>query len=205
MTTTRSLCTFVFALAVAGCSGNGPLFTQGPAGEDGAPGEQGEQGDPGPQGLPGEQGPQGEQGPPGEPAVSGARLTPLWLTGADGSKQFYGWKDTALDTVCRFRSFAGEVRCMPDPMPLVGTYGDSSCSTLISRPITGRFVGKRFDDVDDLETVYELTTQGYDGAEIWVRAGEGVCMLSALSCPNCYRFTVSFPLSGFVTGSLPQP
>jgi len=116
----------VVGLGVVGCEEGEPATPpRGPAGEDGAqglqgePGEKGEKGEQGEAGPIGPAGPQGAEGPAGEGAATqGARLTPLFWLGEDGSRAWSGeWHDQELMTSCswQFTGLAepGGYRCLP--------------------------------------------------------------------------------------------
>ena len=63
---------------------------------------------------------------------NGTRLRARVYVGADGSKQFIGWRDTELDIDCTFgRAPGGDYRCFPsDAVFNSGTYfTNSGCTT----------------------------------------------------------------------------
>jgi len=85
--------------ALLGCSSPG-------AGRDGAPGAKGE---PGPPGMPGMDGQAGK-----DAAQSGSRLKAQWMTGGDGSRQFWDWFDSTTAQTCAFEPATdGKTRCLP--------------------------------------------------------------------------------------------
>ncbi|MCA9589930.1 MAG: hypothetical protein KC657_31720 [Myxococcales bacterium] len=87
--------------------------------------------------------------------ASGSRLKIRYLEGADGSKQFSAWFDTARNDECTFARHAdGSVRCLPltnPPAANAQTYFDSSACTsrlaLAQRTPTSPKYGVAYDPV----------------------------------------------------------
>lgn len=65
--------------------------------------------------------------------VSGSRLQAQYWAGADGSKQFYGWYDTALKATCGIGGIEpGEFYCLPYGPPIKNPsehFADAGCLT----------------------------------------------------------------------------
>lgn len=102
----RSIVAVVVAgLVLAGCGDDKPAYeplpwqVPGPAGKDGIDGMDGEPGKPGAAGK--------------DAALSGTRLKARFYAGEDGSRQPIGWYDSEREEACEWKTFAGEVRCMP--------------------------------------------------------------------------------------------
>ncbi len=112
----------VLCSASLGCSG-------------GTIGEPDGEGTPGPQGPKGDKGEPGEQGPAGEPGsvadIGGSRLTPRYLTGKDGSRQFNDWHDGTTDEPCSYYPLGTERRCLPQEFSSSRlVYVDAACTVM---------------------------------------------------------------------------
>jgi hypothetical protein len=67
--------------------------------------------------------------PEADAATSGTRLKARYYVGADGSKQFIGWRDTMRNEDCSFATAeAGMVRCLPAVGAYATFYADAGCS-----------------------------------------------------------------------------
>lgn len=120
----------VLLLAVAACGGSDT--------GTGLPGSEGEQGLQGPVGPPGPQGPQGPAGTAGLPGPagldgsslykSGSRIKARYIEGADGSRQFVGWRDTLRNEDCGYYSIQGVMRCLPAIATTNYFFKDAQCT-----------------------------------------------------------------------------
>ncbi len=61
---------------------------------------------------------------------NGSRLRARVYVGADGSRQFVGWRDTERQENCAFSTASdGKVRCLPQPVNQAASYfADASCT-----------------------------------------------------------------------------
>lgn len=76
----------------------------------------------------------GEGGASSEVAgfVSGTRLRARYWEGEDGSKQFFGWRDTQLDIDCAYRlATDAQMRCLPAIIVDGGYFADTNCSVAV--------------------------------------------------------------------------
>ena len=68
---------------------------------------------------------------------SGTRLKARYYVGADGSKQFVGWRDTMRNEDCGFqKTDDGTLRCLPAPSYVV-YYADAGCTQPLGNMVTG--------------------------------------------------------------------
>jgi len=67
---------------------------------------------------------------------SGTRLKARYYVGADGSKQFSGWRDTMRNEDCSFsRAEDGVIRCLPTP-GYASYFADPGCSQPLGMAVT---------------------------------------------------------------------
>jgi hypothetical protein len=175
----------VLLLALVGCKG--PERIVGPMGRDGEQGSRGDVGPAGVEGNAGERGPPGDVGQtglPGKDAVtSGSRVKAQWFMGADGSRQFRGWLDTATGEPCTYvMATDGAYRCLPPSVPSITwsvVYADDACT----QPVLAEFPGNGMPQTP----VQYARISGYEAdryvksggaiptpAELWI-AGAGTC------------------------------
>lgn len=111
----------VLCSGLLGCS-----LAEGPPGPAGSPGLPGPKGDPG---APGEPGPAGKPG--SVASIGGTRLTPRYLTGDDGSRQFNDWHDAVTDEPCSYYPLGTERRCLPAEFSSSRiVYVDAACTVM---------------------------------------------------------------------------
>jgi hypothetical protein len=120
---------FIYAVVVTshGCGATGPLFGSGSNGTGGHGGSVG----PGTPGQTSAKSSGSVMNPvPKALAESGSRLRAQWYTGSDGSKQFYGFFDSMLQTECTFfRMSDGLIHCAPVGATLISSlFSDAGCS-----------------------------------------------------------------------------
>lgn len=209
-----ALAAIALSLLTCGCNNDREVIAfsgpQGAAGQDGAPGIRGEKGFTGPQGPAGPQGAPGVQGPQGDAInKSGYRLTVRSIHGADGSQQFIGFHDTALNLDCTYEKLKNDPEkpaCYPtfgsggaQPLYAISNkFADPGCVDLIEEIDIG------VDFVRTIDSVYTVSLM-LDGQYVFA-IDNGSCKLSGLvelnGNPNkpTSRLTRTHPAT-FVRGS----
>lgn len=106
--------------------------------------------------------------------ASGSRLRVRFLEGADGSKQFWGWFDSARGEECSFLQHAdGSIRCLPDrPANLATYFASNACTTPLAYANRGAVAPKyavRFDPSGG-RSVFPVSGPVHTGG-VWLLSG----------------------------------